>query len=86
MQKEYSIFICRAAQDLGAKAMFDRKVPKFKQFLEEYRPANRLIIVRNPWARLVSAYEDKIVEQKWSLKVSCSFCKIDFVLNTSRYV
>lgn len=39
-------------------------------FLESYRPANRLAIVRNPWARLVSAYEDKVIRAKWPLNVS----------------
>ena len=44
--------------------MFPDDRPEFEDFLESYRPANRLIIVRNPWARLVSAYEDKIVDRQ----------------------
>jgi len=39
------------------------------KFLETYRPEHRLIIVRNPWARLLSAYQDKIVTMKYNLKV-----------------
>jgi len=38
-------------------------------FLETIRPDHRMVIVRNPWARLVSAYQDKIVKSKWALQV-----------------
>lgn len=61
--------MCRAATQLGIETMFPENKPKFEDFLESYRPSNRLIIVRNPWARLVSAYEDKIVASAWDLKV-----------------
>ena len=60
----------RAAKVLGAKGIFNQNMLTLEQFLESYRPKNRLIIVRNPWARLVSAYEDKIVDKQWPLKVS----------------
>ena len=43
---------------------------EYVRFLDGYRPNNRLLIVRNPWARLVSAYEDKIVKSNWALSVS----------------
>jgi len=39
------------------------------KFLETYRPEHRLIIVRNPWARLLSAYQDKIVTKNMELRV-----------------
>ncbi|XP_067950900.1 carbohydrate sulfotransferase 10-like [Watersipora subatra] len=61
----------QAATNLGVATMFPKEMPAFKDFLEFYRPANRLIIVRNPWARLVSAYEDKIVDSHWTLKKLC---------------
>ncbi|XP_067939312.1 carbohydrate sulfotransferase 11-like [Watersipora subatra] len=62
-----------AATRLGVQWVAKRmnKTKEYKQFLEEYRPANRLLIVRNPWARLVSAYKDKIVRSKWNLGHLC---------------
>ncbi|XP_067952118.1 carbohydrate sulfotransferase 9-like isoform X2 [Watersipora subatra] len=41
------------------------------EFLETYRPENRFLFVRNPWARLASAYDDKIKDKKWKLKNLC---------------
>ncbi|XP_067949918.1 carbohydrate sulfotransferase 12-like isoform X2 [Watersipora subatra] len=60
-----------AASRIGVKKMFTERKTNFMPFLEKYRPANRLVIVRNPWARLVSAYEDKIVHTRWQLKTLC---------------
>ena len=37
--------------------------------LDTFRPDNRLIIARNPWARIVSAYHDKIKGQ--ALEATC---------------
>jgi len=55
---------------LGSSALLKDYKGNSIKFLETYRPEHRLIIVRNPWARLVSAYQDKIVTKKWELQVN----------------
>ena len=54
---------------LGAFSVFEESSLPIVDFLETFRPQNRLIIVRNPWARLASAYDDKIIDKHWQLKV-----------------
>ena len=60
----------RAAQMLSAGTYFAGKEIKPSDMLDSFRPNNRLIIVRNPWARIVSAYHDKIKVKHWKLSVS----------------
>ncbi|XP_067939951.1 carbohydrate sulfotransferase 10-like [Watersipora subatra] len=62
-----------AATEIGLSTLAKEKKVEhdYISFLDVYRPTNRLIIVRNPWARLVSAYQDKIVKENWSLKQLC---------------
>lgn len=65
---------------LAAKA---NKTKDYMGYLESYRPRNRLMIVRNPWARLVSAYTDKLVRSKWRLGVcqdNADYATICFVI------
>ncbi|XP_067947150.1 carbohydrate sulfotransferase 11-like [Watersipora subatra] len=61
-----------AARQLGVYYELPEHLKSITEFLETYRPNNRLMIVRNPWARLASAYDDKIVVKKWSLKRMCA--------------
>ena len=60
--------------------MFKEDVkPRLMEFLSTYRPIHRLIIIRNPWARLVSAYEDKIIDKKWNLQVGFKYSSLIIV-------
>ncbi|XP_067952140.1 carbohydrate sulfotransferase 10-like isoform X2 [Watersipora subatra] len=57
-----------ATKRLGIAATYKSSGQGIRQFLRGFRPDNRVIIVRNPWARLASAYDDKIVAKAWELK------------------
>ena len=48
-------------------------MPDYSVFFQTYRPENRLAILRNPWARLVSAYENNVIEHGWWLEVRCGY-------------
>ena len=47
-------YIYRAARQLGINKLAEDQMmdDEYVRFLDGYRPTNRLLIVRNPWARL----------------------------------
>lgn len=59
----------RTGKKLGVYPIYKDSSLELIEFLATYRPNNRLMIVRNPWARLASAYDDKVIDKKWKLKV-----------------
>lgn len=39
-------------------------------YMEQSSDKTKMIIVRNPWGRLVSAYRNKLIDGNWKLQVS----------------